>query len=172
LRWPRTGFERDRSRGYTLFAAAFAPGLPQRYPRNSVVDQMNSPSSPAHTVGLIDSEDGVVTEVMEDGKSDGHCEEIELEGDYGSAGSQISRTLDKYAHSVSEQAARGCAPADFACVRFADPRLGCGQRPLVARVRTGFERGETLTGLSLSDSTATMVWAEGDRGTTAGSAGR
>jgi hypothetical protein len=99
-----------------MFAGAFSPARPRRYPSNSAIDPTPT-AAPAHVVGMLNSLDGVVTEVMEEGKGDEHCGgEVELEGDYGNAGTQLSRTLSTYAHAVNQQAARGCVPADFAYI--------------------------------------------------------
>jgi hypothetical protein len=103
------------SRGYTLFAGAFAPARPRRYPSKGIVDPTPDPV-PTHVVGMLNSLDGVVTEVMEDGKGQGTCGEIDLQGDYGSGGTQISRSTSTYVRLVSEEAAHGCVPADFAIV--------------------------------------------------------
>jgi hypothetical protein len=103
------------SRGYTLFAGAFAPARPRRYPFNDVIDQAPDPG-PAHVVGLLGGLDGVVTEVKEDGNDQGHCGELDLQGDYGGDTGVVGRSTSTYVRLVSEEAAHGCVPADFAIV--------------------------------------------------------
>jgi hypothetical protein len=101
---------------YTEFAGAFAPARPRRYPSNDVIDPQTPDPVPAHVVGLLSSLDGVVTEVKEDGNDRGFCGEFDLQGDYGGDTAMAVRSASRYVRLVSEEAAHGCVPADFASV--------------------------------------------------------
>lgn len=101
---------------YTEFAGAFAPARPRRYPSNDVIDPETPDPVPAHVVGLLSSLDGVVTELKEDGNDRGFCGEYDLQGDYGGDTGMAARSIASYVRLVSEEAAHGCVPADFASV--------------------------------------------------------